>query len=507
MKSKKQLTLIKKNKIKSARKLACRFPFFYEDKQYLLCDLYLKLTNNLITFKLILPFCCLTGVSIPLLADLPQVEPVTTANIIQGSAPYLTFDGGQTQSWDTDRFLNIELPDGKVLTPKNNPSSIANPISLPRDGIKLSDIKTLIPSGQNTISMTDLLNNNSFWADKDGDGDITATGNLTITGRDANGTEMGLDDTFQDCYAPYSIQMFHDSFTLSTAYGYPNSTPMVYSNNVIYYLNPPKGACTYSAKPNLYLSDSRKGNWDGANYSGPPSEWDDAKGFKRQDLNNPASNFPTMGAYGLFFTMDMVDSLGSEMAFDKSPATSGIDLNITGNGSIANIRLVGPKEGASAAEAATAVPTTFILYSDKAKTNKVYSFTIKKWFIVRKNDNGISHSYAQAEQYCNQLGYQIPTVNQLTNANSFYWNQGLAGQGNNYQRRIGGGLFSEWGETYDSVNINYGYPGSNFASHRAYWTKNTYKPPYEPLINLQVHSNKGMVSTWGYTSYGTVCVN
>ncbi|WP_141674698.1 hypothetical protein, partial [Gilliamella sp. Fer1-1] len=164
--------------------------------------MYLKLTNNLIIFKLILPFCCLMGVSIPLLADLPQVEPVTTANIIQGSAPYLTFDGGQTQSWDTDRFLNIELPDGKVLTPKNNPSSIANPISLPRDGIKLSDIKTLIPSGQNAISMTDLLNNNGFWADKDGDGDITATGNLTITGRDANGTEMGLDDTFQDCYAP-----------------------------------------------------------------------------------------------------------------------------------------------------------------------------------------------------------------------------------------------------------------------------------------------------------------
>ncbi|MCO6545059.1 MAG: hypothetical protein J6564_04390 [Gilliamella sp.] len=57
-------------------------------------------------------------------------------------------------------------------------------------------------------------------------------------------------------------------------------------------------------------------------------------------MNNPASNFPTMGAYGLFFTMDMVDSLGSDMTFDKSPATSGIDLTITGNGSIAKIRLV-----------------------------------------------------------------------------------------------------------------------------------------------------------------------
>ncbi|OCG60998.1 hypothetical protein [Gilliamella sp. Nev3-1] len=499
MNSKKQLALIKKNKIKPFRQLNYLFSFFYEDKQYLLCDLYLKFINNLITFKSILPFCCLMGISYSLFAVLPNVEPAKTAKAIQGSAPYLTFDGGQTQSWDTDRFLDIELPDGKVLTPKNNPSSKANPIPLLRDGIKLSDIKTLIPSGQSAISMTDLLNNNGFWADKDGDGDITATGNLTIIGRDANGTEMGLDDTFQDCNAPYSVTMHSDNSILSTAYGYPNST-RIGANSATYYLNPPKGACTYSAKPNLYLSNSRKHNWGGSNYSGPPSEWDDAKGFKRQDLNNPASNFPTMGAYGLFFTMDMVDSLGSEMTFDKSPATSGIDLTITGNGSIAKIRLVGPKEGASAAEAVTAVPTTFILYSDKAKTNKVYSFTIKKWFIARKDYSGSNRSYAQAEQYCNQLGYQIPTVDQLTNANSQYWNQGLAGQRNNYQRRIGGGLLAEWGEIYESANS---YPGSNFKSNEVYWTQNTYQG--NELYNLLIYSNMGSVGIW--TSGNTVCVN
>ncbi|WP_141673033.1 hypothetical protein [Gilliamella sp. App6-5] len=487
----------KKNEISTVKQLGiCHFLFVYVRKLCLCDDLSLILKTNFITLKSILSLCCI-GISYPLFAVLPNVEPAKTAKAIQGSAPYLTFDGGKTQSWDTDRFLDIELPDGKVLTPKNNPSSKANPIPLPHDGIKLSDIKTLIPSGQSAISMTDLLNNNGFWADKDGDGDITATGNLTITGRDANGTEMRLDDTFQDCYAPYSIQMFHDTFTLSTAYGYPNSTPMVYGNNVIYYLNPPKGACTYSVKPSLFLSDSR-GNWGGSNYSGPPSEWDDAKGFKRQDLNNPASNFPTTGMNGLFFEMDMVDSLGSEMTFDKSPATSGIDLTITGNGSIAKIRLVGPKEGASAAEAATAVPTTFILYSDKAKTNKVYSFTIKKWFIARKDSVS---QYVQAEQYCNHLGYQIPTVVQLTNANSHYWNQGLAGQGNNYQRRIGGGLLAEWGE----VN-NYRYPGSNMVSNYTYWTQNTYKSPYEPLTNLQVYSNMGSVGVWPGSGH-TVCVN
>ncbi|WP_085248419.1 hypothetical protein [Gilliamella mensalis] len=491
-------TLKKKDETRPIRQLILRSKPFFDTCRLCSCnDLPLILKNHFISFKSILFLYCCIGINHPLFAQLPNVEPAKTAKAIQGSAPYLTFDGGQTQSWDTDRFLDIELPDGQVLTPKNNPSSKANPIPLLRDGIKLSDIKTLIPTGQNTISMTDLLNNNGFWADKDGDGDITATGNLTIIGRDANGAEMGLDDTFQDCNAPYSVTMQSDNSILSTAYGYPNSIRIA-ANSATYYLNPPKGACTYSAKPNLYLSNSRN-SWGGSNYSGPPSEWDDAKGFKRQDLNNPASNFPTMGAYGLFFTMDMVDSLGSEMTFDKSPATSGIDLTITGNGSIAKIRLVGPKEGASAAEAATALPTTFFLYSDKAKTNKVYSFTIKKWFIARKDYSGSNRSYAQAEQYCNQLGYQIPTVDQLTNANSQYWNQGLAGQGNNYQRRIGGGLFSEWGEPSGY------YLGNNFEGGTPYWTQNTYKPPFEPLYNLLVYSSTGSAGIWLYGN--TVCVN
>ncbi|MCO6561283.1 MAG: hypothetical protein J6574_09360 [Gilliamella sp.] len=505
MKSKVQHVRIKKkNKSGLIKQLALSYFRFVICRLCFCSDLLLMLQKKLITLKSILFLFFCIGISHPLFVFgvLPKVKSAKTAKEIQGSAPYLTFDGGKTQSWDTDRFLNIELPDGKVLTPKNNPSTKANPIPLPHDGLKLSDIKTLIPLGQSAISMTDLLNNNGFWADKDGDGDITATGNLTIIGRDANGTEMGLDDTFQDCNAPYSVTMQSDNSILSTAYGKPNSTQIA-ANRATYYLNPPKGACTYSAKPNLYLSNSRKKNWGGSNYSGPPNQWDDAKGFKRQDLNNPASNFPTMGAYGLFFTMDMVDSLGSDMTFDKSPATSGIDLTITGNGSIAKIRLVGPKEGASAAEAATAVPTTFILYSDKAKTNKVYSFTIKKWFIARKDYSGSNRSYAQAEQYCNQLGYQIPTVNQLTNANSQYWNQGLAGQGSNYQRRIGGGLLAEWGETYDYANINDSYPGSNFKSNEVYWTQNTYQG--NKLYNLLIYSNMGAVDIWQYGN--TVCVN
>ncbi|MCO6547343.1 MAG: hypothetical protein J6583_06165, partial [Gilliamella sp.] len=85
-----------------------------------------------------------------------------------------------------------------------------------------------------------------------------------------------------------------------------------------------------------------------------------------------------------------------------------------------------------------------------------------------------------------------------TNANSQEWNQGLAGQGNNYQRRIGGGLLAEWGDVYD-----YRYPGTNMENYAVYWTQNTYN--YESLYNLAVYAKDGAI---GVRPYGnTVCVN
>ncbi|MCX8684234.1 hypothetical protein J3U09_10920, partial [Gilliamella sp. B2889] len=46
-----------------------------------------------------------------------------TSNVIQGSAPYLTFDGGRTRVVDVNGLLGITLSDGTKYTPSTNISS------------------------------------------------------------------------------------------------------------------------------------------------------------------------------------------------------------------------------------------------------------------------------------------------------------------------------------------------------------------------------------------------
>ncbi|WP_208610421.1 hypothetical protein, partial [Gilliamella bombi] len=63
---------------------------------------------------------------------------------------------------------------------------------------------------------------------------------------------------------------------------------------------------------------------------------------------------------------------------------------------------------------------------------------------------------------CNSLGYRMPRVRDLTNSN--YNNLGAApsSSGNHYQRHIGAGFFTEWG------NMGY-YTDAGFVSN-CYWT-------------------------------------
>ncbi|MCX8583005.1 hypothetical protein, partial [Gilliamella sp. B3372] len=58
----------------------------------------------------------------------------TTRNAIQGSPPYLTFDGGRTRVVDANGLLGITLSDGTHYTPSTNSSSSSRPIVLPVEG-------------------------------------------------------------------------------------------------------------------------------------------------------------------------------------------------------------------------------------------------------------------------------------------------------------------------------------------------------------------------------------
>ncbi|MDF7666668.1 hypothetical protein PT273_02190 [Orbaceae bacterium ESL0727] len=240
-------------------------------------------------------------------------------------------------------------------------------------------------------------------------------------------------------------------------------------------------------------------NWDG-----PASQWDATKGFKPQNINNPSSNFPTMGANNLFFNLIMQGTGAnySTVRYDKSPANSGINLTIENGGStnIAKITVTGPKYGDSSATANTTVPTTFTIYADTNKTNKIYSFTISKWFITRRGETGVYNA-----NYCrNTYGsnYRIPNVAEYTNANGNGWTGGLPGQPNNYQRRIGGGLFAEWG---NSMASRY-YINSDFMSRSSYWTDNFFGN-YVYTISLDYgFITAGVASGATASSFVPVCV-
>ncbi|MBI0115010.1 hypothetical protein H3T56_11575, partial [Gilliamella sp. W8123] len=93
-----------------------------------------------------------------------------TTNIIYGSAPYLTFDGGRTRVTNTEALLRISLSDGRTFTPTTT-NSRDNPIILPVDGQSFNDIGMLVPTNTDSIALSSLIGTPyNYWGDDDGDG-------------------------------------------------------------------------------------------------------------------------------------------------------------------------------------------------------------------------------------------------------------------------------------------------------------------------------------------------
>lgn len=126
----------------------------------------------------------------------------------------------------------------------------------------------------------------------------------------------------------------------------------------------------------------------------------------------------------------------------------------------------------------------------------IYRFTISKWFIAKPG----YIDYPSAKSYCENLGYKIASIIELTNANGWEWQGGLPNQPNNYQRRIGRTLFAEWGFTdknyYTNSDLEYG----------DYWTGQIYDNLNEPYL---VHSDTGDVyhGYLGGNKQRVACVN
>ena len=427
-----------------------------------------------------------------------------TTNIIYGSAPYLTFDGGRTRVTNTESLLGISLSDGRRFTPTTNNSS-DNPIVLPVIGQSFNDIGMLVPRDTDSIALSSLIGTPyNYWGDDDGDGQgidgITATGSLNLSIVDKNNQAVTRNEVLTICKAPYRLTLSNGEGRLTTRYGVPNESRFT-AGNATYYINPKASPAICYARPNLRFGnreqvrvDYDRSGW--FNFAGPADIWNPDKGFLTQSAT-PSSydlNFPTTGANNLYFDLDIS---GSTQALSWAPVShGGITATMTDSTSTSvKVTLTGPvvtdpnqwKSTRPDSIGRPSLPQTFELVGRDSSGNAVvkYGFVLKQWFVNRGSNaeanpdddfNNTSRKISLTS-WCSWIGgYRVPKVKELTNAVCGGGNTRECRGGhirpvgatpsspqNYFMRHIGGGLFSEWGLMFD-------YTGANFVGyHQRYY--------------------------------------
>ena len=444
----------------------------------------------------------------------------TTTNIIYGSAPYLTFDGGRTRVTNTAALLGISLSDGRTFTPTTN-NSERNPIELPVAGQSFNDIGMLIPTDTNSIALSSLIGTPyNYWGDDDGDGQgvngVTATGSLNLSIVDKDNNPVSRSEVLTICKAPYKLTLSNGEGRLTTRYGVPNESRFS-AGNATYYINPniSSPAICY-ARPNLYFNL----------VTGPADIWDPVrKAFLPQSFT-PSSyglNFPTTGANNLYFYLDIG---GSNQALSWAPVShGGITATMTDSTSTSvKVTITGPAvtdpnqwESENPDEInRPSLPQVFELVGRDSSGNAVvkYGFELKQWFV---NRGPTLYSYSSVESWCNKIGgYHLPKVRDLTNATCRGYNtyscQNYANEvdvigatpssfHNHYMRYIGGGLFSEWGIMQDYTGANFNtVSAANYGYY--YWTNDKTS---DNQYYFKVDGGAGDVSYFNIISTG-LCV-
>ncbi|OCG35051.1 hypothetical protein A9G29_02610 [Gilliamella sp. Fer2-1] len=404
-----------------------------------------------------------------------QALSAQTSEVIQGSAPYLTFDNVGTRSSTAEGLLSIKLSDDSVITPQTNYSRKTNPIVLPQEEERFTDISMFVPPNVNSIDINSLIGPNNYWRDDDGDGQgangIRATGILSVNITDKDDNPVNRNEKLLPCNAPYKVVLSSTNGVLSTEYGIPNNSPFG-SSKVTYYINPKASPVVCFARPNL--------QWGNDDYAGPSHIWNKDKGFLVQSTYG--KNFPTTGADKMYFYLEIGGIDPRELTW-PTVTGDGIEVSMTieprrrpllGSGFFEadglKVTLIGPSANGSrnlSQLAKPALPQTFEIVGYDRNGAKVikYGFVLKKWFV---NSGDVIDEYSNLLAWCSAIGYRMPRVEELTNANCGSSSPCIKGASpislkNNYARNIGAGLFTEWGKMND-------YSGAGFISRVSYWT-------------------------------------
>ncbi|SCB78538.1 hypothetical protein GA0061081_101288 [Gilliamella bombicola] len=436
-----------------------------------------------------------------------QALSAKTTSAIEGSAPYLTFDGGRTRATIND-VLAITLPDGARVTPSSDTSSRTNPM-LVRNISTFDDIHTLVPSGKNTMSFRDLIAQGN-WGDDDGDGQgtygVTADGSIFMYIRDKYGRTVNRSDTVDVCKGPYEVILSSTRHSLITRYGVPRASYLD-AQEKTYYINLNQPRVCY-ARPYLGVS---------ANVAGI---WNTYEGFLVQSTSSSSYglNFPTTGADGLYFYL--AAGGGNDVSKLKwAPVTrSGITATVTMvipnetpdmREVFARVQLSGPRADSTQIQSDNpsplsrpSLPQVFELEGKDSQGNVVvkYGFKLRQWFVNRSD---IIDTVPGQIQWCSSLGYRLPRIKDLTNAKCGVGPDfpclGVDGAtpssgAKHFQRRIGAGFFTEWGDMNS-------YPDAGFMPFTGYWTSDVISDNY-----FDVNTRNGYVARYKSGKHPAVCI-
>ena len=437
-----------------------------------------------------------------------------TTNIIYGSAPYLTFDGGRTRVTNTEALLGISLSDGRRFTPTTNNSSSTNPIELPVVGQSSADIGMLVPTDTDSIALSSLIGTPyNYWGDDDGDGQgidgVTATGSLNLSIVDRFSRAVARNKVLDICNAPYKLTLSNSEGILKTRYGVPNESRFT-AGNATYYINPKGAPVICYARPASYLGSSD--NWSKGLSA---AVWVPSWGFVPQSVT-PSSyglNFPTTGANNLYFYLDIG---GGSQALSWAPVShGGITATMTRStrGEV-QVTLKGPfvrgTETNPGRVNVPSLPQTFELVGRDSSGNAVvkYGFVLKQWFISFTPGISTKPNLNYVSSWCNKTGYHLPKVSDLTNGSCPEGGrcQGAVGATPSspdwyLRRHIGAGFFSEWGRVSD-------YGGTSFSSyHSAYYSSELTSDGVKVFTVRLPEGYAGPSSRWNNTSngYGFLC--
>ncbi|MWN06821.1 hypothetical protein, partial [Gilliamella sp. Pas-s95] len=383
-----------------------------------------------------------------------------------------------------------------------------NPIVLPVAGQSFTDIHMMVPPSTNSVSLNDLVTSYHYWGDDDGDGQgangVTATGSLSVAITDKNNQTVGRGTVLSLCHAPYKVVLSSSAGSLITQYGVPNSSTFS-GSSATYYITPPPSPTICYARPNLIFHGQYANT----------STWDSTKGHltRSTDPASYNSNFPTTGANGLYFDLDIAGIDASQLTW--APVThEGITATVTRvtandswlpNGSevVTRVTLTGPEARSQnyivsySSIGRPNLPATFELVGRDSGGRAVikYGFVLKRWFVHR---GGVKEGYGGSNPiklWCDALGYRIPTSTELA---------GTTSRSGRVSHRGIGGLFNEWGNV---SHYGVGFNSGKYCTYNRTNSPRIYISPSGSISNTMLRSSHHPNDCYARTPPGPISLS